>query len=86
MKQLANAPKCGKEIKKGKFGFHCTGKCGMNVAKVYGKELTESQLKKLLDGKDISYTSNGKKTIVMPEAVENNYNGKTYYQWKTKKG
>lgn len=83
---LGKCPKCGKEIKKGKFGFYCTGKCGMNVAKVYGKELTEAQLTKLLSGKEISYTANGKKTVVLPEVVQNDYNGKTYFQWRTKKG
>lgn len=83
---LGACPKCGKDISKGKFGYYCTGKCGMNVAKVYGKELTEAQLKKLLEGKEISYTANGKKTIVIPEVTENEYQGKTYYQWKTKKG
>ena len=83
---LGKCPKCGKEIKKGKFGYYCSGKCGMNVAKVYGKELTDTQLKNLLSDKQISYTSNGKKTIVLPEVVENSYNGRVYYQWKTKKG
>lgn len=83
---IGTCPKCGKEIKKGKFGYYCTGKCGMNVAKVYGKELTESQLTKLLSGKEISYTANGKKTIVLPEVTKNEYQGKTYYQWGTKKG
>lgn len=80
-----NCPKCKNAIKKGKFGFYCTGKCGMNLTKVYGKELTETQLKNLLSGKQISYTSNGKKTIVLPNVVESNYNGKTYYQWTTKR-
>lgn len=83
---LGICPKCGKEVKKGKFGFYCTGKCGMNLAKVYGKELTETQLQKLLDGKEISYTSKGSKTIVLPEVIKNVYQGKTYYQWETKKG
>jgi len=83
---LGKCPKCGKEIKKGKYGFYCTGKCGMNVTKVYGKELTENQLVKLLEGKEISYTSNGRKTIVVPEVVQNDYNGKTYFQWVTKRG
>lgn len=84
-KVLGKCPKCGKEIKKGKFGFYCTGKCGMNVAKVYGKELTEAQLTKLLSGKEISYTANGRKTVVLPEVVQD-YTGKTYFQWRTKKG
>lgn len=86
---LGACPNCGKDIKQGKFGFYCTGKCGMNVAKVFGKELTEAQLEKLLDGKEISYTSNGKKTTVLPEAVPNNFttkDGKEIkgFQWKTK--
>lgn len=83
---IGKCPKCGNEIKKGKYGFYCTSKCGMNVAKVFGKELTEAQLCKLLDGKEISYTASGKKTIVLPEVVQNDYNGKTYFQWKTKRG
>lgn len=83
---IGNCPKCGKPVVKGQYGYYCTGKCGMNLSKVYGKVLTESQLKKLLEGKEISYTANGKKTVVLPEVVQNNYNGKTYFQWKTKKG
>ena len=86
VKALGACPKCGKEVKKGKFGFYCTEKCGMNIGKVFGKELTEAQIGKLLSGKQISYTSNGNKTIVMPEAVQNDYNGKTYFNWRTKKG
>lgn len=79
-------PKCGSEVKKGKFGFYCAAKCGMFLSKVFGKELTETQLTSLLSGKSISFTRNGTKTIVLPEVVENTYNGKTNYQWKTKKG
>lgn len=82
---IGNCPNCGKPVRKGKFGYYCTGKCGMNIAKVYSKELTETQLKKLLEGKQISYTYNDKKTIVIPEAATNKYQGKTYIQWKTKK-
>lgn len=81
-----NCPQCGKEIKKGNYGFYCTGRCGMNIGKVYGKELTETQLKKLLSGSSVSYTKDGKKTVVLPEVVENAYNGKTFYQWRTKRG
>lgn len=88
---LGNCPKCGKEVKKGKFGFYCTGKCGMQLAKVYGKELTETQLKKLLEGKEVFYTANGKKTNVLPEAVPYSFKNKdgeeiSGFQWKTEKG
>lgn len=81
---LGKCPKCGGDIIGGQYGFHCKNKCGMNVGKVYGKELTENQLKNLLGGKEISYTAGGKKTVVVPEIIENNYQGKTYFQWKTK--
>lgn len=83
---IGKCPKCGNAVKKGMYGYYCTGKCGMNISKVYGKELTEKQLSNLLNGKEISYTSNGKKTVVLPRVTENEYNGKTYFQWETKKG
>ena len=83
---VGRCPKCGADVVKGKFGFYCKGKCGMNIAKVYGVTLNDAQVKGLLNGKSAFYTSNGKKTIVRPEIVENPYNGKTYYQWKTEKG
>ena len=83
---IGKCPKCGADVVKGKFGWYCKGKCGMNIAKVYGVELSDTQVKGLLDGKSTSYTSKGKKTIVRPEIVENPYNGKVYYQWKTERG
>lgn len=85
---LGSCPNCGNDIKKGKYGCYCTGKCGMNIAKVYGKELNEAQLLKLLDGKEISFTSKGKKTTVLPECEPYSYTGKdgkehSGFQWKT---
>ena len=83
---IGKCPKCGADVVKGKFGWYCKGKCGMNIAKVYGISLSDAQIKGLLDGKSTSYTSKGKKTIVCPEIVENPYNGKVYYQWRTERG
>ena len=83
---IGKCPKCGADVVKGKFGWYCKGKCGMNIAKVYGISLSDDQIKGLLDGKSTSYTSKSKKTIVCPEIVENPYNGKMYYQWKTERG
>lgn len=83
---IGKCPKCGAEVVKGKFGWYCKDKCGMNIAKLYGVELSDAQVKALLDGKSTSYTSKGKKTIVHPKIAENPYNGKTYYQWKTERG
>lgn len=79
-------PKCGGEVAKGKFGVYCKSKCGMNFAKVYGHELTETQIQKLLNGKEITYTVKGRKTTVLPEVAQNDWQGKTYYNWKTKSG
>ena len=83
---VGKCPKCGADVVGGKFGFYCKGKCGMNISKVYGVSLSESQVKALLDGRTATYTSKGRKTVVCPEYAENPYNGKMYYQWKTEKG
>ena len=83
---IGKCPKCGNDVIKGKFGWYCKGKCGMNVAKVYGVELSDEQIKELLHGKSTSYTFKGRKTVVCPEIVENPWNGKIYYQWKTERG
>lgn len=76
-------PKCGGEVANGKYGIYCKAKCGMNLTKVYGHELTETQIGKLLNGEKITYTANGRKTTVLPEVVQNDYQGKTYFNWKS---
>lgn len=84
---LGKCPKCGSDVVKGQYGYYCTGKCGMNVGKIYGVELTPSQIKKLLSGKSVSVKSkNGKLMEVQPEYEENEYQGKTYFNWKTGSG
>ena len=75
-KPVGKCPKCGAEVKKGQFGWYCTKKCGMNLAKVYGKVLTDNQLANLLSGKEVSFTVNEKKTTVLPDVEKNNYQGK----------
>ena len=82
---IGNCPKCGKPVIKGKYGWYCSARCGMNLSKVYGVELSEGQLKSLLSGKETSYIKNGRKTIVVPKVAENAFNGKTYYNWSTRK-
>ena len=82
---IGNCPKCGKPVIKGKYGWYCSARCGMNLTKVYGVELSEGQLKSLLSGKETSYIKSGRKTIVMPKVAENAFNGKTYYNWATRK-
>lgn len=77
-------PKCGADVAKGKYGYYCTGKCGMFLGKVFGKDLSDKQVASLLAGKSTtSTTKNGKKIKVLPEITENVVDGKTYYNWKT---
>ena len=82
---IGNCPKCGKPVIKGKYGWYCSAGCGMNLSKVYGVELSEGQIKLLLCGKETSYIKNGRKTIVVPKVAENAFQGKTYYNWSTRK-
>lgn len=82
---IGNCPKCNKPIIKGKYGWYCSARCGMNLTKVFGVELSEGQVKSLLSGKETSYIKNGRKTIVVPKIAENTFNGKTYFNWATRK-
>lgn len=50
---IGKCPKCGGDILSGKFGFYCKEKCGMNVSRIRGVNLSEAQLKSLLAGKKI---------------------------------
>ena len=86
--EFGSCPNCGQKVRKGKFGLYCTGKCGMNIGTVFGKQLTDQQVTTLLSGKKIQYTSGGYVTTVYPQIVPNNYtdkNGRTVngFQWKT---
>ena len=83
---IGKCPRCGADVKEGQYGFYCSGKCGMKIGQVYGRQLTVEQVKKLLSGGKLTLSMNGKKTIVLPDYEENQYNGKTNYQWKTQRG
>ena len=50
---LGKCPKCGGDVLKGKYGPYCSEKCGMSFGRVFGKELSEEQIKSLLEGKKI---------------------------------
>lgn len=81
---IGKCPKCGGEIARATDGFYCKAKCGMGF-RIYGKYLSETQMKALLNGKKCTITTNGHKNIVLPEVVSNEYQGKTYYNYKTQK-
>ena len=80
---IGSCPNCGSDVIEGKYGPMCLGKCGMYPGKLYGSDLTLAQVKKLLSGKKVACTVNGRKTTVLPEAVKRTFGGKTYYNWKT---
>ena len=82
-KPVGKCPHCGSEVLNGKYGIYCKNKCGMNLTKIYGVQLSDEKVLDLLNGRQTSYTKNGRKTIVLPECVENPWNGKMYYRWKT---
>lgn len=50
---LGRCPKCGADIVSGMYGAYCMGKCGMMLSKAFGKELTDEQVRDLLEGKKI---------------------------------
>lgn len=82
-KPVGKCPHCGSEVLNGKYGIYCKNKCGVNLTKIYGVQLSDEKVLDLLNGRQTSYTKNGRKTIVLPECVENPWNGKMYYRWKT---
>ncbi|MBQ7725506.1 MAG: DNA topoisomerase 3 [Lachnospiraceae bacterium] len=51
---LGKCPRCGSDVVKGKYGPYCTCKtCHMKLGKAMGKELSDEQVKSLLEGKRI---------------------------------
>ena len=58
---LGTCPKCGAEVKAGQYGAYCTGKCGMSLAKIRGKTLSDEQVAALLKGQKIYVTGLKKK-------------------------
>ena len=79
---IGKCPKCGGDVKNGPHGAYCTAKCGMTISKMFGEPLKDTQIKNLLSGKPASFTYKKKKLKLLPEIVENEYKGKTYYNWK----
>lgn len=68
-------PKCGGDVVKGKFGAYCKNKCGMNVSRALGVQLSDAQVKNLLAGKKILVKGlTGKKgnydAYLIPESIE----------------
>lgn len=73
---LGKCPNCGGQVAKGKFGAYCMDKCGMNVSRIMGVALSDTQVKDLLSGKKILLkglkSKMGKKydAYIIPTGVE----------------
>ena len=72
---FGTCPKCGGDVVKGKFGAYCKNKCGMNVNRALGVQLSDAQVKNLLAGKKILVKElKGKKgnydAYLIPESIE----------------
>ena len=72
---FGTCPKCGGDVVKGKFGAYCKNKCGMNVSRALGVQLSDAQVKNLLAGKKILVKGlKGKKgnydAYLIPESIE----------------
>lgn len=72
---LGTCPKCGGDIGKGKFGAYCKNRCGMNVSRVMGAMLSDSQIKSMLAGKKtlvkgLKGKKGGYDAYLIPEGVE----------------
>ncbi len=50
---LGDCPVCHNPVQTGKYGAYCSGKCGMMFGKVFGKELSENEWRKVLSGEAI---------------------------------
>lgn len=80
-------PNCGMEVRNGKYGYYCTGKCGMDIGKLYGKNLDEGTIIKLLEGNEIEQDN----IYILPKIEMYTFNDKktnsavTRYHWKTMK-
>lgn len=91
--KILTCPKCGGQVKKGQYGWYCVDKCGLTImSKIYGKEITDSQLEKLLDGQEILIKgfvskNTGKTYDMYVKAnfdIYDEYNGKFYIHYDTR--
>lgn len=50
--KVGKCPNCGKDVLYGKYGGYCVGKCGFNLGKVFGKMLSEEEVKAVMTGEE----------------------------------
>ena len=82
---IGKCPICNNDIVLGKYGYYCKNKavCGMEIGVIYKHQLTENNIKDLLGGKSISFSVNGRTTVVLPKTSEfKTEDGKIKHYWK----
>ena len=83
---IGRCPHCGGNLVEGNYGLYCANNCGMRISKVFSHVLSRDEVLRLLNHEPITFTENGRTTKVLPEVVVNEWNGGTYYNWKTESG
>lgn len=87
---LGKCPHCGADYISGKFGAFCSKKCGFSCSYAFGKKLTNTQVKTLLDGKRILVKGLEKKSkdgtydayLIPTEVLEYKSEKGTFYNYK----
>ena len=78
-------PNCGNTLKKSLHGYYCSAKCGMIISKIFGTDLDDKNVERLLNGENCEITTkSGIRTQIEPAVVKRYKDGKTYINWKTK--
>ncbi|MBR1382669.1 MAG: hypothetical protein IJ555_02470, partial [Ruminococcus sp.] len=79
-------PNCGALIIKTDKGYYlCSGKCGMYLSLVYGTDIGNENVERLLSGESCEMTTkSGIRTLIELSVVRRYISGKTYINWKTK--
>lgn len=87
---LGKCPHCGADYVSGKFGAFCSKKCGFSCSLVFGKKISDLQVRSLLAGKRIlvkglpKKSGNGTYDVYLSpkEIVAKNTNTGTYYNYE----
>lgn len=51
--EFGSCPKCGGNILKGKYGFYCESKCGLTLGRAYGANLSDEEMRAVLNGEKL---------------------------------
>lgn len=79
-------PNCGGAVNKSKYGYYCLSRCGMNISKVYGTDIGNENVERLLKGESCEIVTQRRiHTLILPYVISSSKEEKKYIQWRTKK-